>query len=220
MHTITAIETQAKNPQRVNIYLDGAFGFGLAKLVAAWLKVNQEISDEKISDLVNEDEREIAFQKTLHFIDYRPRSSDEVRRHMHKQAFSVEVIENTIERLKNSGLINDEAFARSWVENRNAFRPRGQALLRMELRRKGLAEEVIQSVLDEQTDEESLCLAAARKQARRLSGLEYMDFRSKLAGHLGRRGFSYEVIAPVVSQIWQEERMAETGEKTENEVEK
>lgn len=214
-HTITAIETQARNTQRVNIYLDGSFAFGLAKMTAAWLKVNQEISDEKIAQLQKEDEGEAAFQKALHFIDFRPRSTDEVRRNLAKHGYQESLVDETLERLKRSGLVNDDAFARAWVENRNTFRPRGKAVLRMELRRKGLAEETIQSVLDEQTDEDALCLAAARKQKHRLSGLEFADFRSKLAGHLGRRGFSYEVISPVVSQIWQEIQMADAGGNSE-----
>lgn len=218
MHRITAIETQSKNPQRVNIYLDGMFGFGLTKMVAAWLKVDQEINDEKIAQLVSEDEQEIAYQKALHFIDYRPRSSEEVHSHMKKQGYSVEVMDKTIERLKNSGIINDDAFALSWVENRNAFHPRSKSVLRMELRRKGVSADTIQTVLEAQVDEESLSLAAAKKYARRLTDLEWTEFRSKLTGYLGRRGFSYEVIAPVVSQIWNEIRMAETGNKSKNEV--
>jgi regulatory protein len=214
-HTITAIETQARNPQRVNIYLDGSFAFGLAKITAAWLKVNQEISDEKIAQLQREDEGEAAFQRALHFLDYRPRSSDEVRRNLLKHGCAQELADETLERLKRSGLVDDEAFARAWMENRNTFHPRGKAVLRMELRGKGLPEEVIQSALDEQEDEEALCLTAARKHCRRLSGLEFADFRRKLAGHLGRRGFSYEVISPVISQIWLEGQMADTGGKSE-----
>jgi regulatory protein len=214
-HTITAIETQARNSQRVNIYLDGSFAFGLAKMTAAWLKVNQELSDEKIAQLQKEDEGEAAFQKALHFIDYRPRSTDEVRKNLIKHKCPEGLVEETLERLKRSGLVNDDAFARAWVENRNTFRPRGKAVLRMELRRKGLSDDVIQSVLDEQKDEEALCLAAAKKQSRRLVGLEFVDFRSKLAGHLGRRGFSYDVISPVVSQIWLEIQMADSGGNSE-----
>jgi regulatory protein len=76
---ITAIEPQQKNPQRVNVYLDGEFAFGLASIVAVWLKPGQELSEEKAAQLKADDEREVAYQKALHFISYRPRSSAEVR---------------------------------------------------------------------------------------------------------------------------------------------
>jgi len=73
-------------------------------------------------------------------------------------------------------------------------------------------------VLDEGVDEESLALQAARKYVRRLEGLERPEFRVKLNGFLSRRGFSYSIIAPVVSQVWQEMRQTADGrEKIENE---
>jgi len=114
--------------------------------------------------------------------------------------------------------VNDEAFARAWVENRSEFRPRSKSALKMELRRKGLDDEIIQSVLVEGVDEESLALQAARKYVRRLAGLERSGFRVKLSGFLARRGFSYSTIAPVVSQVWQEMRQTADGrEKIDNE---
>jgi regulatory protein len=81
----------------------------------------------------------------------------------------------------------------------------------MELRQKGLSDETIQSVLDEQVDEETLALEAARKQAHRFAGLEWPEFRQKLGGYLARRGFSYTTLAPVVSKVWQEIQMADGG---------
>ena len=102
-------------------------------------------------------------------------------------------------------------FARAWVENRNTFRPRGKPALRMELRRKGLSDEIIQSVVDAHVPEESLALEAARKYARRLKDLEWPEFRQKLGGFLTRRGFSYTTLAPVVSEVWKETQTANAG---------
>ena len=208
---ITAIEPQQKNPQRVNIYLDGEFTFGLAAMVAAWLSVGQEMGEEKIASLKMQDEREITYQKALHFLSYRPRSSAEVRQNLSKRGISETLIEETLNRLQNTGLVNDEAFARSWVENRNTFRPRGKPALRMELRRKGLSDEIVQSILDTQVNEADLALTTARKYARRLTGLEWPEFRQKLSGFLARRGFSYITLTPVVSEVWKETQMADAG---------
>jgi regulatory protein len=213
---ITAIEPQQKNPQRVNVYLDGEFAFGLATIVAAWLKVGQELSDEKVASLKAEDEGEVTYQKALHFISYRPRSSMEVRQNLTKRGISETLTAETVNRLQQNGQLNDEAFARAWTENRNEFRPRSKSALRMELRQKGLDEEIIQTVLEEQVDEEALALAAARKYARRLEGREWTEFRKKLGGFLARRGFSYATLAPVVSEVWKESQTADGGSISEN----
>ncbi len=218
MRTVTAIEPQKKNPRRVNVYLDGEFAFGLTRLVAAWLTIGQTLAEEKIASLQAEEARENVYQKALHFLSYRPRSTAEVRQNLNKHNVPEALIEATLERLQHNGLVNDEAFAHAWVENRNEFRPRSRSALRMELRRKGLNDEVIQSVLEESVDEEALAQQAARKYARRLEGLERSEFRHKLSGFLARRGFSYSTIAPLVSQVWQEMHQTADGrEKTDNE---
>jgi len=211
MSKITAIEPQQKNPQRVNLYLDGEFAFGLVRITAGWLKVGQELSAEKIAALQAEDENEMAYQKALHFISYRPRSSAEVHQNLTKRGIPEALVEQTVNRLQRAGLVNDQEFARAWVENRNTFQPRSKSALRMELRRKGLSDEIVQSVLDEQVDEEALAFEAARKYGRRLAGLEWPEFRQKLSGFLARRGFSYTTLSPVVSEVWKEIQTADDG---------
>lgn len=215
MRTITAIEPQRKDPRRVNLHLDGAFAFGLAGIVAAWLKVGQELSEERILALQAEDEQESTYQKALHFLSYRPRSSQEVRRNLLGRGCDPTLVEATLSRLMQAGLVDDQAFARAWVENRNTFHPRGRSALRIELRRKGLDDETVRAVLDglEAEDEENLALQAARTQARRYAGLEWQAFRQKLGGFLARRGFSYATLAPVISKVWEELQTADTGRK-------
>jgi regulatory protein len=214
---ITAIEPQKKNPQRLSIYLDGEYAFGLAAIVCAWLKLGQDLDEEKIASLKAADEREVIYQKALHFLSYRPRSSAELRQNLLKRSVSEPLIDEIMKRLQGAGLVNDEAFARAWVENRNSFRPRGKPALRLELRRKGLSDEIIQSVLDTQGNEDGLAFDAARKYARRLAGLEWPEFRQKLGGFLARRGFSYTTLAPVVSEVWKESQTADAGSISDNE---
>lgn len=213
---ISAVTLQQKNPQRMNIYLDGEYAFGLSRIVAAWLEVGQELSEEKVASLLAEDAIEVAYQKALHFLGYRPRSSAEVRQNLTKRGISDDLVEQTVTRLQQAGLVNDQEFASAWVENRNTFQPRSRSALRMELHRKGLNDEVIQPVLDEQVEEPALARVAARKYAHRLAGLEWPEFRRKLGGFLARRGFSYDTLTPVVSEIWKESRMADDGETYKN----
>ena len=212
MRTVTAIEVQKKNPQRLNIYLDEEFAFGLSRITAAWLRVGQGLSEEKIATLQAEDAREVAVQKALHFLSYRSRSADEVRKNLLKHEFAEDVIADTLSRLERSGLIGDDQFARAWVENRNTFRPRSKRVLSIELRQKGISEDLIRSALAESGDENALALEAGRKYSRRLQGLDWREFRTRLGGHLGRRGFSYEVISTATRTLWQETHPAEASD--------
>ena len=170
MRTITAIEVQKKNPNRVNIYLDDQFAFGLSRMNAAWLKIGLQLGEEKISALQQSDAREAALQKALLYLGYRSRSVDEVRKNLEKHEIPAEVIDETIARLERENLIGDANFAREWVENRSTFRPRGKRALSFELRRKGLSETVIRETLDGGIDEEALALKAARDYARKTPG--------------------------------------------------
>jgi len=201
---ITALKIQKRNPGRVNVYLDDEFAFGLAKIVAVWLKIGQELDEAKIAKLKAEDEAEVVYQKALHFLSFRPRSEGEVRQRLLKQKYDETVIEATIVRLKEKKFLGDQEFASLWIENRSTFRPRSQRLLSMELRKKGVSEEVISSALEEAEEDEVLAYQAAERYAHRLKGLEWLDFRKKLLGYLGRRGFFYGTAAPVVRRVWTE----------------
>jgi len=203
MKKITALVVQKRNPNRVNLHLDGEFAFGLARIVAAWLRVGQELSDEKIEQLQAEDVREWAFQQAMLFLSYRARSESEIRKNLRKHEIPEPVIEQTLDRLRQSGLANDDQFARAWVENRSAFRPRSRRLMAMELRQKGLTDEAVSSAVAD-VDDAALAYEAAQKKVARYKGLEWNEFRKKLSDFLARRGFSYSVIAPVVTRMWNE----------------
>jgi len=203
MKKITALVVQKRNPNRVSLYLDGEYAFGLARIVAAWLKVGAELDERKVEQLQAEDARERALQQALLFLSYRTRSESEIRQNLRKHEIPETVIDETLERLKRDGLANDNEFAQAWVENRSTFRPRSRRMLAMELRQKGLDNESMHSAL-QNVDDEPLAYEAAQKRATRFKDLEWSEFRKKLSEFLARRGFSYAVIAPVVSRIWNE----------------
>lgn len=203
MRKITAIEAQKKRSNRVNVFLDGEFAFGLERITAAWLRVGQELDEKKIEQLQAEDARERALQQALLFLSYRARSESEIRKNLRKHEIPDPVIEEILERLRRDGLANDSQFAQAWVENRSTFRPRSRRMMALELRQKGLDEESVSSALAD-VDDETLAYEAAQKRANRLTGLEWSEFRKKLSGFLARRGFSYLMITAVVARIWNE----------------
>src|SRR3990172_3767355 len=99
MKKITAIEAQKNNPNRVNIHLGGEFAFGLARITAAWLKLGQELGDEKIAKLQADDARERAYQQAMLYLSYRARSESEIRQNLRKHEIPETVIEETLEKL-------------------------------------------------------------------------------------------------------------------------
>ena len=208
MRKVTALQVQKRNPNRVNVHLDGEYAFGLARIVAAWLQVGQTLDNDKIAELQAEDARERAMQQALLFLSYRARSVKEIRQNLSKHEIPEAVIEDTIERLHQNGFANDKNFASAWVENRSTFRPRGRRALALELHQKGIDDGIIESVLEE-VDEEALAYEAGLKKARKLKGAEWNEFRKKTSEFLARRGFAYSVIAPIVKRLWDE---THTGE--------
>jgi regulatory protein len=115
------------------------------------------------------------------------------------------VIDDTLDRLAGHGLVDDAAFARYWVEQRQTFRPRGRILVRAELARLGVAGEVADEAaadLEESADEDAY--RAASKRARHLASLDEAGFRKRVAEWLLRRGFDWEVSARAAERLWRE----------------
>ncbi|MCW5853256.1 MAG: RecX family transcriptional regulator [Anaerolineae bacterium] len=208
--TITRLEVQKRNKERVNVYLDDQFAFGLALLLAAPLRKGQRLTDADIAELRRQDGVEKAYERTLNYLSFRPRSEREIRQYLRGKEVAQDVIEHIVERLRKVGLINDEAFAEAWVRSRQATKPRGARALRQELRQKGIDTTLVESAVAD-VDEPSQALEVGRVRAARLADLPAEEFRKKLGDFLLRRGFEYGVVRDVVRQLWQET----TGERME-----
>jgi regulatory protein len=203
MGTITALSAQKRSQNRVNVYLDGEFAFGLAYAAAARLHVGQTLSVSEIADLQEIDTVEKAKESAVRFLGYRPRSQAEIQHHLQKKGYSEPTIAAVIERLTAVDLLNDETFARYWVEQRETFKPRGQLALRQELQQKGIDPKIIHQVLL-QTDETAAAQQVAGKKAGQLAGLPEPEFKHKLGQYLQRRGFPYNIIRAVTDELWTE----------------
>jgi regulatory protein len=198
---ITALKAQKRNSQRINVYLDGEFAFGLSRIVAAWLQVGLELTPERIEQLRAEDEREIAYQKALKLIDYRFRSEAEIRRNLGRNKLDNRVITDVLDRLRSNGLVDDAKFAQNWVENRKEFRPRSQRALRFELIQRGVQQEIIEKAIHS-FNEEEMAYQAALRQSRKIKFQEWKEYRQKMLRHLAQRGFSYETSTEAAQRVW------------------
>lgn len=198
---ITALVVQKRNKERVNVFIDGEFAFGLAMIEALKLHRGQDLSDKDIARLQVLDSIEVAHERALKFLSYRPRSVEEVRRKLRQTDIDETTIEAVIERLERSGLLDDEMFARFWVENREQFSPRGTRALRYELRQKGVPDEIIQETIAD-LDEGDTAYHAALKRLGRYAQADEQTFRKRLGDYLIRRGFAYHTVRDVLDRLW------------------
>jgi regulatory protein len=202
--TVTAIQTQARDPDRVSVFIDGAFAFGLGREVAdlTGLAVGDDLDSERIRDLLVREFQHRALSTALVYLAHRPRSEGEIRKRLQRDDHDPDTIEATLVRLREWHYVDDADFARRWVENRDEHRPRGTRLLATELRQKGVDPELIAGVIDEAgIDEEAGALDLARKRSRQLVNLEPAVRDRRLAGFLARRGYGYDIIRRVLETL-------------------
>jgi regulatory protein len=200
--TVTELKFQQRNKERVNVYLDGEYAFGLDAVEAARLHKGQVLSDAEIDGLKVQDERNRAFDRAVNFLSYRPRRRVEVERYMRGKSIDESVTADVIARLERANYLDDEAFARFWLENRERFKPRGQRALRHELRQKGVGDEIITQVLRE-VDDEASAWHAVEARLSRWANLPAEEFRKKVVGYLSRRGFDYSTISRTLEKASQ-----------------
>jgi len=161
-------------------------------------------------------EIERAREACLRLLGYRPRSRRELAERLERKGFAQPAIAAAVAELESSGLVNDDEFARAWVQERLANRPRGSLVVRRELRRKGVEERIIQRALEEHMGEERELEAALRVAARYAPrpGDDEAACLKRLAGALKRRGFTFDVIEAALARPFdsaQDKREAAAG---------
>jgi len=205
---ITDIKPQ-KNKKRFNIYLDGRFAFGLSveARLKARLKIDQEISEEKVDELIKEDEFIKFYDRALNFLSYRPRSEKELQDWFKKKKIGNKTQKLIEKKLRRFNYLDDREFTRWWIEQRMTFRPFGKRRLDLELRQKGINQEMIEEELGKLEDDKLIELAEelAKKRMKTLKNLPYFETREKLLAFLSRRGFRWEIIKTVVAKTLKKE---------------
>ncbi|HJX59133.1 hypothetical protein A2V61_03395 [Candidatus Woesebacteria bacterium RBG_19FT_COMBO_47_8] len=202
MPVITAVKPQ-RNKKRLNIYLDGKFGFGidLENFLRLGLKVEEELSEEDIEEIVKKAEFQKTLDKLLRFATLRPRSEKEINYWFKKQKVHESIIPKLFERIKHLDLVDDEAFSGWWIEQRLTFKPKGVRALRQELRQKGIAKEIVDKVLAKtKIDEVGMAKELMQKKAYKWQNLPKREARLKMSQFLARKGFAWEVIEKVVEK--------------------
>ncbi|MCL5257138.1 MAG: RecX family transcriptional regulator [Chloroflexi bacterium] len=208
MGRITSIKEQRSNGERVNVYIDGRYAFPVSRSVAegAGLRPGMEVSADDARRLRQSDLSEKAKEAAFRLLAFRPRSLAEIRIRLERKGFDSEIVEAVLGWLQERGYLDDREFARFWIENREAFNPRGTRLLQHELRQKGVDTEIVDEALSEGSvpDEEAAALDLARRKAQTYKSLDRAAFTRRLMGFLQRRGYGYGVCSKVARKVWNE----------------
>ena len=170
---------------------------------------------------------QIVLEAAGRFLEARPRSIAEVRRRLGGAGYRVELVEGAIAKLLEFGVLDDDAFARTWVESRDRTRPRGERAIRQELGLKGIDRATIDLVLGERReavaglpsdDGETMSpdrSAAERLLARHARSLarvaDQRQRRQRAYALLARNGFDPEVCREVAATVALRDDDAETG---------
>ena len=204
---ITALAPQRGRRERLNVFLDGRFAFGMDQEVAAraGLHVGMVLDEADVARLRDDDEAARFYSDALRYLSFRPRSASEMERYLRRRGADDTALTAAMERLHRAGLVDDEAFARYWVDNRGAFSPRGERALQAELRAKGVDQARIDAALEEKDEgEDERAYQAGLKRLRLLARCDEDEFRKRLCAFLQRRGFDYETARATAERLWAE----------------
>lgn len=212
---ITKVSIQAKNPDRVNVLVDGKYRFSLDVYQVGELvvKVGRDYSEQELVELEQESQFGKLYTRTVEYCLMRPHSDREVRDYLwrktrdtkyksrrtgeikDKPGVSQALADRVHDRLLAKGYIDDEKFAHWWAENRNQTKGSSKRKLVNELRVKGVASTIIEDAISEtgRSDEDELAKIIVKKRNR------YPD-EQKFMQYLARQGFGYDDIKKALSE--------------------
>ena len=205
---VTKIEPQKRRPGRKNIYIDGQFSIGVAAetLLRLGLRTGDEIDSGVLSTLERTEKETSLKASALRLLAHRARSQREMRDRLKRKKFEAAEIETVVGELERAGLLDDQRFARMFLRDQLLLRPSGRQLLRQKLLRHGVtrtvADEALDEILGENTEAEGVETAAKKYLASRLKpGVEPLVLRRRLTGFLTRRGYSWDLIKPLLARL-------------------
>lgn len=196
---VTGIKAQVKREGRYSVFVDGKYSFSLSEneLLNAGIKIGQEYDEAGLEQLKQKAVEDKAMMRAYDLLSRRQRSTHEMREYLKRKDHEPELIEKVLNTLSDRGYLDDEKFARAWVENRRLLKSTSKRRLMLELQQKRISSEIISLVLEEdETDEQQVLkdvIAKKRTQSR------YKD-EQKLVQYLLRQGFSYSDIKVVLKE--------------------
>lgn len=206
MPKITKIEQQKKNKDRVSVYIDDEFAFGIHKdiIIDFNIAVGKEIEDTYIQDILKREEQKKANDYALNLLSFSARSEREICDRLRSKGYEDEIINNTLEMLRKYNFINDTEYAKMFTKDKMNFSKDGSYKIKQKLYMKGVDKDIIDSVVDELVDEDEeyeRALSIAEKKYLSYGNIEAYKKFKKLNDFLLRKGFDYDIISRVITTI-------------------
>lgn len=201
---VTAIMPQKRDENRYNIFIDGEYAFALPMqdILYFKLKEGQEAAEETI-DFIRKNLIYIKAQDTaLHFIGYKMRTVQEIRRKLAEKEFAEETIEEVIAFLEKYGYADDREYCRKYIREKLRMKPKSGYALKIELRQRGISSRIIDEVMGEtEMDETGDAFRWLEKKSRGQWPLENEKKKKQLYDFLLRKGYSYDIIGEAFQQM-------------------
>jgi len=203
---VTEIRRADGDPPRLTVFVDGVEAFTVSEEVARELDlvVGRELAQPAAACVATNDERSRAREAALRLLSVRARSEGELFDRLRRKGFTEELAAAVVGSLAEVGLVDDEAFARAWADERVRLRPVGPRRLTQELLSKQINRELAGRVVEETFREHSefdLARRVLEKKTRVSGGVGDRKSRARLHSFLIRRGFSYEVASVVLREL-------------------
>ncbi len=199
---ITALQPQRGNKRRVSVFLDGQFWFGLSQdtVAALGLREGVEIDQAALDRIARTEQGYQARNYAFLLLSYKARTTAELRQRLTRKGFPPETVQATLERLAELRMVDDEGYARQFVQDRVSVGHKGRWRVRQELIKRGIAREQAEAALAQAPDELAAARAAAGRYLERNRRLEPAVLRRRLYAFLARRGFSPGTILQVMDK--------------------
>jgi regulatory protein len=206
MPVITRIAEQKRSANRRNIYLDGAFAFGVNVNVVAKFRLREgmTLTPGEVRDIEQGEVRQDCFDRAMRLLESRLHSRAELSRKLDRREYGQKVIDQVLDELQRLGYVDDTRFAKTRALSAAEHKQHGRNRAVVELLKAGVERETARRAVEEVYDpHDSLAVARnlAQKKALHLRKLDPMVARRRLAGMLARRGFEYDVVRPVIDEV-------------------
>lgn len=197
---ITSIKQQVRRGDRYSIFVEGKYAFSLSEtaLLDSKLASGQELSKEQLGEYKKLSNDDKLYNQALRYVAMRPRSRWEIEFYLEKRkGASPALSEIILNKLSIIGLVDDVKLAKAFVNDRRLLRPASRRKLILELRKKRVADNIIEEAVGRESSDEQAALMEIIERKRRQT--KYQD-DLKLMQYLARQGFNYDDIKTALKQ--------------------
>lgn len=205
MKKITSIELQKNNKDRVNIYIDNNFAFGLD--IAIYLKYNlkkdMELEQDFVETILMAEDLSKATNYAANLLSKKDRTQKEIKDKLLDKGYEIDIVDKVLVKLKEYNFINDELYCEKYINDKIKFSKYGKNKIKANLYAKGVDKDIISQKIVEIDNnlEYERALAIANKKLPSLQKYDVMKIKSKLGNHLIGKGFDFDIVNKVIREI-------------------